>query len=278
MAVESGIGKTVQIPLSDRVSVLSVQRGNVHIDDGAFSVSCGDATEKIPVANLACVMMQPGTTISHAAVAAAAAHKTLLIWIGEEGVRLYSAGIASENGDKIVRQALLYHNMKKRLAIARKILRLRFGDNVLPPVNSGIEELRGYEGAETARQYKSIALKHGIEWQRRENNFNAEWNQIDLLNKCLNIANSCLYGISEAAILIAGYSPAIGFIHSGDRRSFVFDVADIFKFTTVVPIAFEVAAGSHENCARETRRRCRDLFFHKQIIVDIFKAVSRLLR
>jgi CRISP-associated protein Cas1 len=41
---------------------------------------------------LACLMLQPGTRTSHAAVALAARAGTLLIWVGEAGVRLYAAG------------------------------------------------------------------------------------------------------------------------------------------------------------------------------------------
>ncbi|WP_246047821.1 hypothetical protein [Hankyongella ginsenosidimutans] len=47
--------------------------------------------------------------------------------------------------------------------------------------------------------------------------------------------------MTEAAVLAAGYAPAIGFLHSGKPLSFVYDIADIVKFDTVVPVAFQVA-------------------------------------
>jgi len=53
------------------------------------------------------------------------------------------------------------------------------------------------------------------------------------------LASHCvLYGLAEAAVLAAGYATAIGFLHTGKPLSFVYDVADIFKFETVVPVAF----------------------------------------
>src|SRR5205814_1641217 len=60
----------------------------------------------------------------------------------------------------------------------------------------------------------------------------------------LSAATSCLYGITEAAVLAAGYAPAVGFLHTGKPLSFVYDIADLFKFDTVVPEAFRVA-GMH---------------------------------
>jgi hypothetical protein len=44
-------------------------------------------------------------------------------------------------------------------------------------------------------------------------------------NRCLSSATACLYGLSEAAILAAGYAPAVGFHHRGKLQSFVYDVA-----------------------------------------------------
>ena len=50
-----------------------------------------------------------------------------------------------------------------------------------------------------------------------------------------------MHGLAEAAVLAAGYAPAIGFLHTGKALSFVYDVADVFKFETVVPVAFQIA-------------------------------------
>ena len=75
----------------------------------------------------------------------------------------------------------------------------------------------------------------------------------DPINRCLSVATHCLYGLTEAAVLAAGYAPAIGFLHTGKPLSFVYDIADLFKFETVVPIAFKVVASSCGDPVRETR-------------------------
>ena len=81
------------IPIKDRASIVFVQRGRLDVIDGAFVlVDRRGVRTHIPVGGLACLMLEPGTRISHAAVALAARVGCLLVWVGEAGVRLYSAG------------------------------------------------------------------------------------------------------------------------------------------------------------------------------------------
>ena len=90
-------------------------------------------------------------------------------------------------------------------------------------------------------------------------------------------------GITEAAILAAGYAPAIGFVHTGKPLSFVYDVADLFKFETVVPAAFRVAARLQKRDAdlrvaeRETRRLCRDLFRETRLLARLIPTIETVL-
>ncbi|CAM2010186.1 CRISPR-associated protein Cas1 [Acanthopleuribacter pedis] len=86
-----------------------------------------------------------------------------------------------------------------------------------------------------------------------------------------------MYGISEAAILAAGYSPAIGFVHVGKPRSFVYDVADLIKFETVVPVAFEVAADQVSDPVREVRLRCHDAFRRTKILERLIPLIGEVL-
>jgi CRISPR-associated protein Cas1 len=85
-----------------------------------------------------------------------------------------------------------------------------------------------------------------------------------VVNQCISAATSCLYGITEAAVLAAGYAPAIGFIHSGKPLSFVYDIADIIKFDTVVPKAFDIAA-RNPPCQTETFGWPAGIFSNHQI-------------
>ena len=83
-----------------------------------------------------------------------------------------------------------------------------------------------------------------------------------------------IYGITEAAILAAGYAPAIGYLHTGKPLSFVYDIADIVKFETVVPAAFRVAARNPPMPEREVRIACRDAFKQSGILQRLIPMIE----
>jgi CRISPR-associated protein Cas1 len=244
--------------------------------DGAFVVvdKTGVRTH-IPVGGVACLMLEVGTRISHAAVRLAAQVGTLLVWIGEAGVRFYSAGQpGGARADRLLYQASLALDDEARLKVVREMYRLRFGDE--PPARRSVEQLRGIEGARVRETYKLLARKYGVPWKQRNYDV-ADWDAGDLPNRCLSAATSCLYGITEAAVLAAGYAPAIGFIHTGKPLSFVYDVADIYKFETVVPVAFAIAARQSANHEREIRLQCRDMFRKSRLLERIIPDIEAIL-
>ncbi len=264
------------IPIKERLSVLYIERGQLDVLDGAFVVV--DATgvrTHIPVGGVACLMLEPGARVSHAAVTLAARVGTLLVWIGEAGVRLYSAGQpGGARSDRLLYQAKLALDPDLRLKVVRKMYELRFGE--APPQRRSVEQLRGIEGARVREMYKRLAQKFGVTWTRRDYD-PVEWDASDLPNRCLSSATACLYGVTDAAVLAAGYAPAVGFIHTGKPLSFVYDVADVYKFETVVPVAFQVAAKKPVNAEREVRLRCRDIFRQTKLLERIIPGIEDML-
>lgn len=264
------------IPIKERLSILYVERGNLDVIDGAFVVvDVTGVRTHIPVGGVACLMLEPGTRVSHAACALAARVGTLLVWIGEAGVRLYSAGQpGGARADRLLYQAKLALDDELRLKVVRKMYAMRFGEE--PPARRSIEQLRGIEGARVREMYKRLAAKHGVEWRARNYDVDA-WDASDLPNRCLSSATASLYGVTEAAVLAAGYAPAVGFIHTGKPLSFVYDVADVFKFETVVPVAFQVAGRGAHNPEREVRIRCRDIFRQTHLLERIIPSIEEML-
>ena len=264
------------IPIKDRLSVLYIEKGQLDVLDGAFVVvdKTGIRTH-IPIGGVVCLMLEPGTRVSHAACALSARVGTLLVWIGEAGVRLYSAGQpGGARADRLLYQAKLALDPDLRLKVVRHMYALRFGEE--PPQRRSVEQLRGIEGARVREMYKRIASKYGVEWKAR-NYDTAAWDAADLPNRCLSAATSCLYGVSEAAVLAAGYAPAIGFIHTGKPLSFVYDVADVYKFDTVVPVAFRVAAQKGANPEQKVRLACRDIFRESRLLARIVPGIEEML-
>jgi CRISPR-associated protein Cas1 len=264
------------IPIKDRVSVFYVEKGNLDVLDGAFVVvdKTGVRTH-IPIGGVACLMLEPGTRVSHAAVTLASRVGCLLVWIGEAGVRLYASGQpGGARADRLLYQAKLALDDTARLKVVRKMYEIRFGEK--PPERRSVEQLRGIEGARVRKMYELLARQYKVTWKRR-NYDHTTWGSGDLANRCLSSATACLYGICEAAILAAGYAPAVGFIHTGKPQSFVYDVADIFKFETVVPLAFKIAAKSSYNPERDVRIACRDAFRQSKLLKRIIPTIEEIL-
>lgn len=256
--------------------MIFVQYGQIDVLDGAFVVidKTGVRTH-IPVGSVACIMLEPGTRISHAAVRLASLVGTLLVWVGESGVRLYASGQpGGARADRLLYQAKLALDDELRLKVVRKMYEVRFGESA--PERRSVDQLRGIEGARVRETYKLLARQYGLQWKARNYDRN-QWDAADIPNRCLSAATSCLYGITEAAVLAAGYAPAVGFIHTGKPLSFVYDIADLFKFETVVPIAFRIAAKSPGEPEREVRLACRDLFRTSKLLSRIIPVIEDVL-
>jgi CRISPR-associated protein Cas1 len=262
--------------MKDRISLIFLQYGQIDVLDGAFVlIQEGGVRTHIPVGSVACILLEPGTRVSHSAIKLAAEVGTLLVWVGEAGVRLYSCGQpGGARSDRLLYQARLALDDDLRLKVVRKMYELRFGEPA--PAKRSVEQLRGLEGARVRKTYQLLAQRYGVIWKRR--NYDPDhWDASDLANRCVSAATSCLYGITEAAVLAAGYAPAIGFIHWGKPLSFVYDIADIFKFETVVPIAFQLAAKKPAEPDRAVRIACREAFRKQNTLAKIIPTIEQVL-
>lgn len=269
------------IAIKERMSVVFIEKGEIDVVDGAFVVVDAQGFRvrpiltHIPVGGIACIMLEPGTRVSHHAAALAARVGTLLVWVGEAGVRLYSAGQpGGARSDRLLYQAKLALDETLRLKVVRKMYAIRFGE--APPERRSVDQLRGIEGVRVRETYQILARQFGVTWTGR--NYDPEaWSESDLPNRCLSAATACLYGVTEAAVLAAGYAPAIGFIHTGKPLSFVYDIADVYKFETVVPVAFKVAATGDKNPERAVRLACRDVFRKTRLLERIIPDIEDIL-
>lgn len=276
-----GLPPPSPIPLKDRSSLVFVERAQLDVRDGAFVAVNADGTRThIPVGGLAGLMLEPGARISHAAVSLAARTGTLITWIGEAGVRLYSAGQpGGARSDKLLWQASIALDPAARLRVVRAMYAHRFGEAA--PARRSIDQLRGIEGARVRKSYALLAEQHGVKWKRRRYD-PGDWEASDIPNRCLSAATACIHGLAEAGVLAAGYAPAIGFLHTGKPRSFVYDIADLFKLDTVVPEAFRIA-GQHARGElamspdRAVRLACRDAFRRTGLLAKIIPTIDKIL-
>lgn len=265
------------MPLKNRVAVFAVERGRVDVDGAALVVTdVAGVRAQLPVGAASVLMLEPGTTITHAAVKLCAENRTLILWTGEGGVRLYSAGQeGAAHSYRLLRQARLALDPKTRLAVAREMYRRRFFDE--PPAKRSIEQLRGMEGARVREIYRRLAERHGVVWTGR-NYDRSDWIGQNAANRALSAANSCLYGVCHAAVLVAGYSAALGFIHTGYPLAFVHDLADLYKMEIAAPVAFAFAAEADgKDLEMRVRHRLRDEMRRVRLLDRLIPGIEELL-
>jgi CRISPR-associated protein Cas1 len=260
--------------LRDGLSFLYVEHAKV--DQAAKAIEILDAQGRVmvPVAALAVLLLGPGTSITHAAIRVLADNGCLVIWSGEEGVRFYAQGMGeTRKGYHLIRQAELVSDPTRRMEVVLRMYRYRFGselDNGL-----SLEQIRGHEGVRVRTAYARTARQYGIEWKGRNYDV-ANWGTGDAVNRALSVANSCLNGVCHAGIVSAGYSPGLGFIHTGRLLSFVYDIADLYKVETTVPIAFRLVAESTQNLETRVRHACRDAFREQRLLERIVPDIDQL--
>lgn len=180
--------------MKDRISMVFLRYGQIDVKDNAFVLIDEKGERKhIPVGSIACILLEPGTRVSHAAIKLAAEVGTLLVWVGESGVRLYSSGQpGGARADRLLYQAKLALDDELRLKVVRKMYELRFGEPA--PAKRSVQQLRGIEGARVRKTYELLAQKYGVTWKRRNYDPDA-WDDSDVPNRCMSAATSCLYGI-----------------------------------------------------------------------------------
>jgi CRISPR-associated protein Cas1 len=178
------------------------------------------------------------------------------VWVGEHGVRYYAHGRTLTQSSRLLeRQAALVSNQTSRLRVARQMYDMRFPDEDTTGLT--MQQLRGREGARVRKVYRAHAARTGVTWVRREYD-PTDFDDGTPVNKALSAANTSLYGVVHAVIVALGCAPGLGFVHTGHIRSFVYDIADLYKNQISIPIAFDIAAREVADIGAETRRTVRD--------------------
>ncbi len=174
----------------------------------------------------------------------------------------------------LMRQAELCSNQRKHLDIARKMYEYRFPDENVSGLS--MQQLRGREGSRIRKLYRWCSEQYHVPWEGRE--FDPEnYSEGSDINQALSAAHACLYGLAHAVIVALGCSPGLGFIHVGHERSFVYDVADLYKAEVTIPIAFQTVAEKPGEIGSATRRKVRDAFARTHLVERMVRDIRSLL-
>lgn len=263
--------------IEDRVSFIYVEHAKINRQDGALTVMDSKGIVRIPAAIIGILLLGPGTDISHRAVELLGDTGTSIIWVGERGVRFYANGRPLAHSTKYLeKQAVLFSNRNTRLLVARKMYQMRFpGEDVMKLT---MQQLRGREGARIRNLYRQEAKRYEIDWTKRDYDPN-NYEDGSPVNKALSAANVALYGICHSVIVALGMSPGLGFVHTGHDKSFVYDIADLYKAEYTIPLAFKLASEvtEDEDIGRLARLRLRDKCVDGKLMKKIVRDLQYLM-
>lgn len=276
--------ETARIPHADRHGLLWLERGELCVVDGCLHFSSGGDTptphiDQIPHQAVSMILLGPGSSVTHDALRLLARHGTLLAAVGQDGVRSYTAPpLMPDRSDVARRQAELWGNPRRRISVARRMYALRLGE-ILP--HRELDTLRGIEGARVKSLYRLMADKHGIEWNGRHYD-RANPDTADIPNQALNHAATAVQAAAAIAVQALAALPPLGFIHEDSGQSFVLDIADLFRDTVTLQIAFTVARqvekGADMTVDRLVRREAAQVFRKQQVIPAMIDRIKEVLR
>ena len=262
--------------IKDRMTFIYLERCKISRDDSAITATDENGVIHIPAAAVSVLLLGPGTDVTHRAMELIGDAGVSVVWVGEHGVRYYAGGCALTHSSRLLmRQAEYVAKQRKHLEVVRKMYQLRVeGEEV---AGLTLQQLRGREGSRMRSVYKSCSARTGVKWNGREYD-PEDFSAGDPVNQALSAGNVCLYGLAHAVICALGCSPGLGFVHIGHELSFAYDIADLYKAETTIPIAFEIAAENPDDLPAKTRRRVRDAIAGGHILERMVKDIKYLLK
>jgi len=250
--------ETAHVPHADRHGLLYLERGKLYVEDGTLCFATAGADTlaagvyQIPYQTVSNVLLAPGCTVSHDAMRLLASHGTGLLVVGSGGVRFYAASMptGADRSDLARRQTELWADPQQRIAVARKMFAMRLGD--VQPADD-LNTLRGIEGHRMKEVYRQMARRYGVQWQgRRYDRTHPESD--DLVNSAINHASAAVRAAAMVAVAATATIPQLGFIHEASGEAFALDIADLFRVTVTLPVAFQ-ATRQHQRQAWENIER-----------------------
>ena len=260
--------------LRDSVSYLYFEHAVIEQSDSSIVVITKDGRIPIPVASVTCILLGPGTRITHAAIRTMSDNGCSVIWCGESVGRFYASGMGeTRSAENLLLQAKLCMDHDSHMEVVRNMYSIRFPN--VPTTGLTLKQIRGLEGVRVRQTYQMEAKRCGIKWKKREYK-QTTWEDSDEINKALSYANSILYSICQASIVSLGFSPGLGFIHTGKQLSFVYDVADLYKTETSIPSAFEAVKNGKEDLESRVRTILRQKLVQTKIMRRIPDDLERI--
>lgn len=256
--------------VKDKYPFLYLERGRLEIDDSSLKWLDADGhVVRLPAATLNTLLLGPGTSVTHEAIKTAAATNCAICRVGEDSLLFYAAGFQpTADSRNLRRQMQLSCDRKQALNVARRMFAVRFPAEDFS--SRTLKEMMGMEGQRVRALYQEKAQQYGVGWKGRR--FTpGRFTLSDITNQILTAANAALYGILCSAVHAMGYSPHIGFIHTGSPLPFIYDLADLYKSELSIDLAFAL---NREMAGQYNKHLVAKRFRERVIAMDLLKRIA----
>ncbi len=256
--------------VKDKYPFLYLEHGRLEIDDSSIKwIDADNNVVPLPVATLNALLLGPGTTVTHDAVKTAVSANCSICWVGEDSLLFYAAGFLPTADTRNLKQQIeLASDAQRSIEVARRMFGRRFPDAELQ--GKGLQEMMGMEGYRVRALYQQKADEYQVGWKGRQ--FTpGKFELGDVTNQVLTSTNAALYGILCSAVHSMGYSPHIGFIHSGSPLPFIYDLADLYKESLCIDLAF---AQTRDQAGRYDKHKVSAAFRQRVIDMELLTRVG----
>lgn len=261
--------------VSDGWTFLYVKHAKIEREDHAIVLLSERGRVSVPVAMLSTLVLGPGTSVTHAAMVALAENGCSAVFAGEGAAKFYASGLGeTRSATNLMAQARAWADPEMHRDVVERMYRIRFAEALAPDLT--IEQVRGLEGVRVRETYQRLSRETGVTWKGR-NYQRGSWQAADPINRAISAGSALLHGLCHAVIVATGFSPGLGFIHTGKSLAFVYDIADLYKCDVTVPLAFRLVAESPLDVESRVRRACREAFKESRLLATIVPDIRRVL-
>ncbi|MBY0241903.1 MAG: type I-E CRISPR-associated endonuclease Cas1e [Burkholderiaceae bacterium] len=256
--------------VKDKYPFLYLERGRLEVDDSSVKWLDADGhVIPLPIATIATLLLGPGTSVTHEAIKTLVAANCSVSWVGEDCLLFYAAGfLATADTRNLKQQISLAADDARALDVARQLYARRFPDADL--AGKRLPAMMGMEGQRVRSLYQQKAEQYQVGWKGRQY-VPGKFELADITNQVLTASNAALYGILCSVIHSLGYSPHIGFIHSGSPLPFVYDMADLYKEHLCIDLAF---ATTRELAGRYNKQLVSARFRERALEMDLMAKIT----
>ena len=229
----------------------------------------------VPHCNCAVLFLGQGTSISQEAMQRLSEEGVLVVFSGTGGTPLLMGSLNTYQATPHFRRMLrVYDSNEASLEAAKKIMavrisRMRARSAVLS--DSNVADLVGVcavfekrltscanhpmllsaEGDFAKGVYGAFCRDAGVSGFSRKPGTDSQSNEVGAINRLIDYGNYLAYGIAAAAIFVLGIHPHMSVLHGKTRPGgLVFDIADAWKDSVVIPNAVKFATMGDEGTFR----------------------------